>query len=176
MPHKALFLDRDGIINIDHGYVSRPEDFEFSPGIFTLLKLFQKAGYLLFIITNQSGIGRGYYSEKQFLTLTQWMTEKLEKERIHIEKVYYCPHLPDSGCDCRKPNPGMIKKAAKTYDIDLGHSWMIGDKESDIQLAHNAGIGRCIYIGEHVPEGSTIAFPSVEACTSYFQENQDKIP
>ena len=172
---KALFLDRDGIINIDHGYVSKIEDFEFSEGIFTLLKSFRDAGYLLFVITNQSGIGRGYYSESDFHTLTAWMVEICASKGITIEKVFYCPHTPDAKCRCRKPDIGMIEQALSEYPLDLKHSWMIGDKVSDITLAANAGIGNAIYIGEKPPSSATLSFASVEACTSYFQENPGKI-
>lgn len=175
MPQRALFLDRDGIVNVDHGYISKIEDFEFTDGILELMKHFQNAGYQLFIITNQSGIGRGYYSEKDFQILTQWMLEALKKEGITIREVYHCPHTPDDKCQCRKPETGMIEQAAKTYPIDLKNSWMIGDKESDIRLAENAGIGHTVYIGDKTLPNTTLSFPSVTACRKYFQENQDKI-
>lgn len=172
---RALFLDRDGVINVDHGYVSKIEDFEFSEGIFSLLKLFRDAGHLLFIITNQSGIGRGYYKESDFHTLTEWMTEEFNTRGIIIEKVFHCPHTPDAGCCCRKPDIGMIEQALSEYSLDLEHSWMIGDKVSDITLADNAGIGNSIYIGERTLPRVTLSFASVNGCAHYFQENQGKI-
>ena len=172
---KALFLDRDGIINVDHGYVSDIEDFEFSEGIFSLLECFRDAGYLLFVITNQSGIGRGYYDESDFRTLTTWMTEAFAKKGITIEKVFYCPHTPDAKCRCRKPDIGMIEQALSKYPLDLKHSWMIGDKVSDITLADNAHIGNAIYIGDNPLPQATLSFASVNACAHYFQENQGKI-
>jgi len=172
---RALFLDRDGVINVDHGYVSKIEDFEFSEGIFSLLKLFRDAGYLLFIITNQSGIGRGYYKESDFQTLTEWMMQEFKARGITIEKVFYCPHTPDTKCHCRKPDTGMIEQAFSEYSIDLEHSWMIGDKVSDITLAENAGIGKSIYIGEKTLTQATLSFASVNDCARYFQENQGKI-
>ena len=172
---KALFLDRDGIINVDHGYVSAVDDFEFSKGIFPLLRLFRDAGYRLFIVTNQSGIGRGYYSEADFQQLTRWMLERFKTEGIAIDKVLYCPHRPDEHCRCRKPDTGMVEEALQAFPLDLKHSWLIGDKISDIQLAANAGIGKSIYIGTDTPSSATLSFDTVEACAHYFQENPGKI-
>ncbi len=172
---KALFLDRDGIINIDHGYVSTIDDFEFSEGIFGFLEYFRDAGYLLFIVTNQSGIGRGYYKESDFHKLTEWMISEFEREHITIEKVFYCPHTPDAMCHCRKPDTGMILQALSEYPLDLKHSWMIGDKSSDIALANNSGIGNSIYIGEKPSYTATLSFDSVSTCAHYFQENKGKI-
>ena len=109
MGKKALFLDRDGVINVEINYLFRKEDFIFRKGIFKLLLHYFKAGYLIFVVTNQAGIARGYYSEQEFSRLTEWMTEKFGKRGIHITKVYHCPHHPDftGECSCRKPNPGI---------------------------------------------------------------------
>jgi len=172
---KALFLDRDGIINVDHGYVSKIEDFEFTEGIFELLQLFSKEGYLLFIVTNQSGIGRGYYSQEAFETLTEWMIKTLYENGIEIKEVQYCPHTPEENCHCRKPETGMIDNILKKYPIDLEHSWMIGDKQSDIDLARNAHIGSSIAIGDKVLEHYDYSFASIKACTEYLEENNGKI-
>ena len=165
---KALFLDRDGIINIDHGYVSTIEDFKFVDGIFDFIKLFTEAGYYVFIVTNQSGIGRGYYSQKDFDTLTSWMLNEFKKQDIHIEKVHYCPHSPEEKCHCRKPETGMIEEALKTHDIDLSHSWMVGDKQSDIDLALNAGIKNSIYIASEKNNSSTYSFTTLKEAVEYF--------
>lgn len=136
--NKAIFLDRDGTINVEKHYIYKTEDFEFLPGVLEGLKLLQNAGYLLIIITNQSGIGRGYYSEEDFLTLNKWMLRKFEENSIHISKVYYCPHSPNAQlekyrvmCTCRKPALGMFRKAIREFDIDLAQSWAIGDKIRD---------------------------------------------
>ena len=139
---KALFLDRDGVINIEKDYLYKIEDFEFIDGIFELCKHYQELGYLIFVVTNQSGIARGYYSEKDFNTLTTWMIEEFLRNGIHISKVYFCPHHPDiSGeCSCRKPNPGMLLKAKEEFDLDMVHSIIIGDKERDIEAGINAGL------------------------------------
>jgi len=149
--NKAVFLDRDGVVNVEKNYVYKIEDFEFMPGIFDLCKKYQQEGYLLFIITNQAGIVRGYYTEEQFLTLTDWMIKQFEERGILITKVYFCPHHPDftGECECRKPNPGMILQAAKEFDIDLSESILVGDKESDIEAGKRAGIRMNINIKSH---------------------------
>jgi len=141
---KAAFLDRDGVINEDFGYVGKIEDFKFKEGIFDLLKLLENLGFTLFIVTNQSGIARGYYSEEDFYKLTEWMKNELKKEGIKIKDVRFCPHHPDitGECECRKPKPGMILDLAKVYDIDLKNSIMVGDSNRDIEAAKRAGICR----------------------------------
>jgi len=142
MKSRGLFLDRDGVVNIEKNYVSRISDFEFTEGIFELCRKYSSENYLIFIITNQAGIARGYYSEEDFLCLTEWMIEQFRLHGITITRVYHCPHHPEitGSCDCRKPNPGMILKAAKEFDLDLSESILIGDKESDLQAGRNAGI------------------------------------
>lgn len=146
--NRALFLDRDGVINVDKNYIYKIEDFQFFPGIFDLLKFFQSKGFLLIVITNQAGIGRGYYSETDFHRLTAWMLRQFESRGIRITKVYYAPSHPDYGIGVykredqfRKPNPGMILYAKEEFDIDLGRSILIGDQESDIEAGVKAGVG-----------------------------------
>ena len=138
---KALFLDRDGVINEDAGYVYRREDFVFKEGIFAALREFVKAGYALVVVTNQSGIGRGYYTLEQFDELCGFMLGEFEKEGVKIEKIYFCPHAPEADCLCRKPKPGMLLNAANELNIDLARSIMIGDKDSDVQAGQSAGVG-----------------------------------
>ncbi|MDO6446002.1 D-glycero-beta-D-manno-heptose 1,7-bisphosphate 7-phosphatase [Colwellia sp. 1_MG-2023] len=145
--NKALFLDRDGIINVDHGYVYQKEQFEFVDGIFELCLDARDKGYLLIVITNQSGIGRGMYSVEQFNLLTNWMVEQFKEKNVIIDDVYFCPHHPLKGkgeylidCQCRKPAPGMILQAAEKHHIDLKQSVFIGDKASDMKAAMAAGI------------------------------------
>ena len=153
--NKAVFLDRDGVINIDKAYVYKIEDFEFCQGVFEALKHFQNLGYLLIVVTNQSGIGRGYYREEDFHTLTRWMRETLNEHTIIIDAVYYCPHAPEAMCNCRKPKSGMFENAIKALDIDVKKSWMIGDKESDIQAAHHVKIPHTVLIShEALPTGA----------------------
>ena len=138
----ALFLDRDGVINIEKNYLHKVEEFEFIDGIFELCKKYQNLGYLIIVVTNQSGIAREYYSEEDFSLLTRWMTDVFDRENIHITAVYHCPHHPDiSGiCSCRKPEPGMFLEAAQKYNIKLENSLMVGDSERDIIAAHRARI------------------------------------
>ena len=160
---RALFLDRDGVINIDHGYVCKIEDFQFVDGIFEVLKKYQKLGFLLIVVTNQSGIGRGYYSSEDFKTVTDWMLDILEKKDIFIDEVFHCNHEPDSGCKCRKPAPGMLFEACEKFDIDMENSWMIGDKKSDIDAAHNAGVKNTILISSDCSDkkGATYCINSI---------------
>ncbi|PHR59465.1 MAG: D-glycero-beta-D-manno-heptose-1,7-bisphosphate 7-phosphatase [Arcobacter sp.] len=138
----ALFLDRDGVINIEKNYLHKKEDFEFMDGIFDLCKHYKDKGYYIIVVTNQSGIARGYYSEMDFANLTFWMIDSFDEHGIMIDQVYHCPHHPDiSGeCECRKPKPGMLLKAAKDLNIDLEGSILVGDSERDIQAAHAAGL------------------------------------
>jgi len=141
---KAVFVDRDGIINVDYGHVHKKEDFHFIDGIFEVLKWFQANGYLIIVVTNQAGIAKGLYTEQEFLELTDWMIEEFKKRGIFINKVYYCPHHPDytGDCECRKPRPGMILKAKEEFGINLEHSVLIGDKETDIEAGLSAGVGK----------------------------------
>jgi D-glycero-D-manno-heptose 1,7-bisphosphate phosphatase len=147
MTKRAIFLDRDGVINIDHGYVHKKENFEFVDSIFDFCKEASKLEYLIFVVTNQSGIGRGYYTEKEFLDLTHWMQECFIDKAIKIEKVYYCPHHKDAKlkkykkeCFFRKPNPGMINQAIHEYDIDPDQSILIGDNITDVISGMKAGV------------------------------------
>lgn len=136
---KALFLDRDGIINYDFGYVYKIEDFKFNDGIFSFCKLMQNKGYKIFVVTNQSGIARGLFKEEDFLKLTNWMIEEFKKEKIIIEDFKYCPDL-DSKSPCRKPKSKMFIDLIGKHNIDPSKSISVGDKEADIIAAKNAGI------------------------------------
>ena len=139
---KALFLDRDGVINVEKDYLYKIEDFEFIDGIVSLCKHYQEKGYLLFVVTNQSGIARKYYSENDFNRLTTWMLDQFKIKGVLISKVYFCPHHPQiSGeCNCRKPKPGMLLQAKDEYNLDMKNSVIIGDKERDIEAGYNAGL------------------------------------
>ncbi len=145
---KALFLDRDGVINYDPGYVYRIEDFEFMPGIFEALAGFMMLGYEIFVVTNQSGIGRGYYSEDDFAKLSKYMIDEFKSHGIEIKKIYHCPHTPIDDCNCRKPKPGMILQALDEFNISLKDSLMIGDKPSDLESARRAGVESGYLIGD----------------------------
>jgi len=144
---KALFLDRDGVINIDHGYVHHPDQFEFMEGVFDLCRNANRLKYKIIIVTNQAGIGRGYYTEQQFYKLTNWMIQKFSEQEIDITKVYFCPFHPKHGIGnykkesiFRKPAPGMLLQAIKEFNITPLYSIFIGDKETDIQAGISANI------------------------------------
>ena len=139
---KALFLDRDGVINIEKDYLYKIDDFEFIDGIFELCAYYQAKNYKIVVVTNQSGIARKYYTENDFDILSQWMIQEFDKNKIKVTDIYHCPHHPDiSGkCSCRKPKPGMLLDAQKNHNIDLANSIMIGDKERDIEAGLNAGL------------------------------------
>ena len=143
---KVIFLDRDGVVNQEIGYLYKTSDFKFIDGIFQSCKYFQSHDYKIIIITNQSGISRGYYSENDFNILTEWMLKQFFIKDINILDVLYCPHEPESNCSCRKPNPGMLLKAQSLYNIKMNYSWMIGDKEEDIKSADAAGINNTILV------------------------------
>lgn len=135
---KAIFLDRDGTINVDRHYLYRIEEFEFLPHVAEGLKLLQEDGFLLIILTNQSGIARGYYTVKELEILNEWMIRQLECKGVVISKIFYCPHLPKPHlkkygleCNCRKPAPGMFERAVLEFDIDLSQSYTIGDRLRD---------------------------------------------
>lgn len=144
--NKAVFLDRDGTINVDKHYLYKLNDFEFLPGVVEGLKLLQEAGYLLIVITNQSGIARGFYTEEDCKELNNHMKELLEEDNIHITDVFYCPHLPNAAvekyrvnCECRKPKLGLFYEAARKWNIDFNRSWAIGDKERDCAICDITG-------------------------------------
>jgi D-glycero-D-manno-heptose 1,7-bisphosphate phosphatase len=145
---RALFLDRDGVINVNHGYVHTRDRFDFIDGIFDACRLARARGYLSIVVTNQAGIGRGYYSEADFHDLTRWMLAEFARRDAPITGVYFCPFHPEHGvgaykrdAECRKPNPGMILDAARDFALDLAACVLVGDKPSDIVAGQRAGVG-----------------------------------
>lgn len=159
--NRAVFLDRDGTINVDRSYLYKIEDFEWIKGAKEAIKYIHNKNYLAIIVTNQSGVARGYYSEKDVNILHKFINNELQKINTKIDAFYYCPHLSEAKiskykmeCDCRKPKPGMILQAAKDYNIDLASSWIFGDKERDILAGKNAGVKGEIFD----PEGDLLEF------------------
>jgi D-glycero-D-manno-heptose 1,7-bisphosphate phosphatase len=162
----GLFLDRDGVVNREIGYLYQPEQVEFTPGIFDLCRYAQAHGYKLIMITNQSGIARQLYSEADFHALMNWMTEEFLRANVRIDGYYFCPHHPDHGvgpyrkeCADRKPQPGMILKASTDHSIDLKQSILIGDRCSDIEAGAAAGIPNLILLQGTEPAGCAEASP-----------------
>jgi len=159
----AAFLDRDGVINVDHGYVHRVADFEFSPGVLSACRQLHLAGYRLIVVTNQAGIAYGYYDERAFETITEWMKLRFIEAGAPLTAVYYCPHHPEGKvaqftrqCACRKPEPGMILQAIREHRIDASKSFLVGDKESDLAAAASAGVARR-YLISHAPPHAPLA-------------------
>ena len=153
MSHRAAFIDRDGVLNEERAFVHRIDDFTFVPGTIEALRALRAAGYLLVVVTNQSGIARGLYSEADYLTLTRQIQERLAAEGVGLDAIEYCPHLPEApltqyrlDCDCRKPKPGMLNRAIQKLDIDRRTSFLVGDRLSDLEAGRAAGIGRCFLV------------------------------
>lgn len=183
----AAFLDRDGTINIDKGYFYLPEEFEFEQGSIEAIRLLNKAGYKVVVISNQAGIAMGHFSEEQVDELHKWLIEELAKHGAHVDAFYYCPHHAKLGlghykkkCDCRKPSPGLLKKAAKEWEIDLAQSFMVGDHNSDVEAGRAAGV-TSIFVrtghGSHeekfVASDITRAANLYEAVTKYILGTSD---
>ncbi|MBF0162734.1 MAG: D-glycero-beta-D-manno-heptose 1,7-bisphosphate 7-phosphatase [Magnetococcales bacterium] len=150
----ALFFDRDGVLNRDHGYVCSPDRFEWVAGAPEAIRWCNEHGYLVIVVTNQSGIARGYYDEAQFHALTAWMQTELAQQGAHIDAVYHCPHHPSAGtgvwrtaCHCRKPNPGLLEQAGSEWSIDWSASLLIGDNLTDLEAAERAGIVGHLFTG-----------------------------
>ena len=185
VPRPAVFLDRDGVINQETGYVHKVDEFHFIDGVFSACREISKAGYRLIVITNQAGIARGYYSEADFHQLTKWMLDTFRQQGIEIDDVYYCPHHPVHGvgayrrdCDCRKPAPGMILRASKEHSLDLQHSILVGDKATDIAAGRAAGVGCCVLVQTGHPVGdkdldkADTAFDDLPGVASALVNNQ----
>jgi D-glycero-D-manno-heptose 1,7-bisphosphate phosphatase len=142
--NKALFLDRDGIINRNFGHVFEIKKIVFLNGIFELSKYFFEKGYLIFIVTNQAGISKNLYTLSDFELITKWIHNKFLENGIQVSETFFCPHKEEDLCDCRKPKPGLLLKAISKYDIDIHKSIMIGDKITDYNACISASIKTCI--------------------------------
>jgi len=158
MSRKAAFIDRDGVLNEERAFVHRIEDFAFVPGAIEALRALQAAGYLLVVITNQSGIARGLYTEADYVALTGHMRERLQAAGVTLDAVEHCPHLADApveryrvDCDCRKPKPGMLNRAIQELAIDAATSFLVGDRLSDLEAGRAAGIGSCFLVRTGYP-------------------------
>lgn len=136
---RAVFLDRDGTINVDVGYLGDPDGLVFIRGAKEAVRLLKKKGFFVFIVTNQSGVGRGYFSLDKLKAVNEKLLHEFSKSKIHIDGIYYCPHHPKQKCKCRKPYPKIVKDIAQEFRLDLEYSYFIGDKLSDVQTGKNAG-------------------------------------
>ena len=154
-PRPTLFLDRDGVLNVDHGYVHRWEDFDWIPGAQAAVRRFNAAGWLVIVVTNQSGIGRGYYTEDEMHALHERMQAALAEAGARIDAFYYCPQHPEAAQEAyrhpdppdRKPNPGMLLKALAEWPVDRERSVMVGDKPADLEAAMRAGVRGLLFEG-----------------------------
>ncbi len=154
MKRKAVFIDRDNTLIEDPGYIHKPEDVKLLNGVPEGLKKLRSAGFLLIVVSNQSGIGRGYYGEEDFHAVNRKLQELLLPYGVWIDAFYFCPHKPGDGCSCRKPGTGMVERAAKEWNIDVTKSYVVGDKDSDVELALRAGCKCGIKVG--VPPFETL--------------------
>lgn len=139
MKDKAVFIDRDGTINVDVDFLDDPKDFRIYPTVANGIKLLNKNGFKIIIVSNQSGVGRGYFSEAIVEKIHETMKYELAKKGAKIDAIYYCPHHPEVGCDCRKPKTGLLDRAVLDLDIDIKHSYLIGDRMRDIEAGHKMG-------------------------------------
>lgn len=146
--NKAVFIDRDGTVNRDVLYCSCPEDFELLPDVAEGISLLNKHGFKVIVVTNQSGIARGYFTEQTLAKVHDKMRGDLAKYNARIDAIYYCPHHPDDNCECRKPQPKMLFRAASELDIDLRQSYVIGDSDMDVEMGRRAGCKAAIQVGQ----------------------------
>lgn len=174
MKQRALFLDRDGVINIDHGYVHRAEEIEFVDGVFDLVSHAKHLGYLIVVVTNQAGIGRGYYTEEEFHRLMEWMTLQFRNHQGNIDAIYFCPYHPDHGVgeyrrksECRKPAPGMLLQAQREWNIDMQRSIFIGDTLNDMAAGRAAGVGSLLHLNGDNGSDDTIVIARLSQASPY---------
>lgn len=155
MLKRAVFLDRDGTVNVDKNYLFKATDFEYLPGTTKALSILQDAGLSIVIITNQSGIARGFFTEKDYELLNEWMIYDLRRHGIEIAATYHCPHGPDDGCNCRKPRTGLFSQAASDLEIDLDSSFVVGDRDRDVSICRSSNAkGFVIYSNVTRQEGN----------------------
>lgn len=154
----AIFLDRDGTLNVDHGYIHEIDDFQFIEGVIDALCELKVMGFALVLVTNQSGIARGIFSEQQFMRLTEWMDWSLADRGAHLDGIFYCPHYPQAAnvayrqqCSCRKPQPGMLLSAQKQLNVNIATSYMVGDKVEDMLAGEAAGVSKKVLVRSGKP-------------------------
>ena len=163
MKNKAVFIDRDGTINVDGPYLDDPDEFEMYPGVGEGVKKLKENGFKIIVITNQSGIARGYFTKSDLAAIHDKMNAEFKKFKVDLDGIYYCPHHPDDNCNCRKPKTGLFEKAIKEHDIDVKKSYMLGDGIHDIEAGKKIGVTTILipvpYMGEE-----TISEKNREEC------------
>jgi D-glycero-D-manno-heptose 1,7-bisphosphate phosphatase len=167
----AVFLDRDGTLNVEKGYVHRSQDWEWIPGAAAALRRFNRMGFKVVVVSNQSGVARGYFSVEEVERFQRWIARECARRGARVDAFYFCPHGPDDRCSCRKPKPGMLRRAAREMKLDLSRSWMVGDHASDVGAARAAGVAPIFVLTGHgreeragVPLGTTVARDIASAC------------
>lgn len=178
---RAVFVDRDGVLNEDRGHVGRPADFAWLPGAIAALHSLQRAGWRLVVVSNQAGIARGLFGPAEYDNLTGWMQSELARHGVALDAVYHCPHLPDAPlaawrrqCDCRKPAPGMLRRAARDLKLDLRACVMVGDQPSDVAAGRAAGVAACIRIADPIDHASfDIAEPPADFTCGNLEQAAD---
>ena len=174
---RAVFLDRDGVINVSPGegrFVLKWADFRFADGVEEALKKLKEAGFLLVVVTNQSGVGRGLMTEADLMEINIRMADRLAGRGASLDGVYYCPHHPDAGCNCRKPQPTLLFRAAADFGIDLASSWMVGDSARDIEMGRSAGCRTVLCLAD-APVGNRELKPRPDAVARSLREAADII-
>ncbi len=177
---RAVFIDRDGTIGRDVPYCSRPEDMEILPGVAEGLKLLNERGFKVVVITNQSGIARGYFTAEMLAKIHERLIADLTRSGAHVDAIYYCPHHPDEGCECRKPHPGLLFRAASDLALDLSRSYMIGNTETDMETGRRAGCGGSFLVSRGAGEAhpgrleGVLAFDSVLEAARWVIHQADK--
>jgi D-glycero-D-manno-heptose 1,7-bisphosphate phosphatase len=152
MKNKVVFVDRDGTINVDVHYLDDPDKFEMYPGVQRGVKKLQENGFKIIVITNQSGIARGYFTEEQLSAVHERMKQEFQSFNVTLDGIYYCPHHPDDKCNCRKPNNGLFEKAIQEHNINVKKSYMLGDKILDVGAGKKIGVGTVLIPEPHIRE------------------------
>ncbi len=166
---RAVFLDRDGVICYDVHYMRSPDQFALMPGVAEGIRRLNEAGFLVVVATNQSGIRRGYFTEEDLKKIHERMIQELSARGARIDAIYYCPCLPEEGCECRKPRPGMLLQAAKDLEIDLSKSFMVGDKDIDALAGKAVGCYSIVISNEPHPEADYVARDFTDAVNRIFE-------
>lgn len=183
MNERALFLDRDGVVNVEVGYLHRVEEVRFVDGIFSLCRTAMRLGYRLIVVTNQAGIARGYYTEEDFHTLMDWMGAALRAEGVELDAVYYCPFHPEHGVgrykcehEDRKPGTGMLRRGAREFGVELSECVMVGDRCSDVAAANAAGLRQAFLISGTEGNGCTGDYLAVDSLAQVERWLEERAP